>query len=208
MVDQRARVVVQSADRLSAAGLTHCMGGRSEVVLVPAERRAEADVVVVAAYGFTEEVVAGLRRAAGEAPVPVVLVLNEIGAADAVTIAECRVVAVLPRADATVDRLLRVVLAAAAGRGATPAAVVVELLEHVRRSRREVVAPTRREGWLTAREIDMLRLMAEGLDTAEIASTMCYSERTVKNVLSGITNRLNLRNRPHAVAYALRKGLI
>jgi DNA-binding CsgD family transcriptional regulator len=61
---------------------------------------------------------------------------------------------------------------------------------------------------LTAREVDVLRLMAEGLDTAEIAGKLCYSERTVKNVIYGITHRLKLRNRSHAVAYALRSGMI
>jgi DNA-binding NarL/FixJ family response regulator len=50
--------------------------------------------------------------------------------------------------------------------------------------------------------------MADGMDTAEIATKLSYSERTVKNVFYGLTNRLHLRNRPHAVAYALRKGMI
>ena len=54
----------------------------------------------------------------------------------------------------------------------------------------------------------MLRLVADGLDTSEIASRMCYSERTVKNVLHDLTTRLQLKNRTHAVAYAVREGLI
>ena len=45
-------------------------------------------------------------------------------------------------------------------------------------------------------------------DTSEIASRMCYSERTVKNVLHDLTSRLQLKNRTHAVAYAVREGLI
>ena len=44
--------------------------------------------------------------------------------------------------------------------------------------------------------------------TVEIASILCYSERTVKGVIHGITSRLQLRNRSHAVAYALRNALI
>ena len=54
----------------------------------------------------------------------------------------------------------------------------------------------------------MLRLVADGYDTAEIAQQLAYSERTVKNVLHDVTTRLQLRNRSHAVAYALREGLI
>ena len=42
----------------------------------------------------------------------------------------------------------------------------------------------------------------------EIAGKLRYSHRTIKNVICGITRRLNLRNRPHAVAYALRAGVI
>ena len=61
---------------------------------------------------------------------------------------------------------------------------------------------------LTDREVDVLRLLSEGWDTAEIASKLAYSERTVKNVIHDITARLQLRNRSHAVAYAVRQGLI
>ena len=61
---------------------------------------------------------------------------------------------------------------------------------------------------LNLREVEVLRLVSEGFETAEIAGQLCYSERTVKNVIYAITNRLNLRNRQHAVAYALRAGVI
>ena len=61
---------------------------------------------------------------------------------------------------------------------------------------------------LATREIEVLRLVADGCDTHEIADKLAYSERTVKNVLHDVTTRLQLRNRSHAVAYALRQGLI
>ena len=61
---------------------------------------------------------------------------------------------------------------------------------------------------MEAREIEILRLIGDGLDTAEIATTLSYSERTVKNVLHDVTSRLQLRNRSHAVAYALKQGMI
>jgi DNA-binding NarL/FixJ family response regulator len=56
--------------------------------------------------------------------------------------------------------------------------------------------------------VEVLRLLADGLDTSEIAHKLAYSERTVKNVVHDVTTRLQLRNRSHAVAYALREGLI
>ena len=53
-----------------------------------------------------------------------------------------------------------------------------------------------------------LRLLAEGYDTAAIADTLAYSERTIKNVIHDVTSRLHLRNRSHAVAFAMRTGVI
>ncbi len=61
---------------------------------------------------------------------------------------------------------------------------------------------------LSARESSVLRLMAEGLDTAEVAEQLSYSESTIKGVLAKIMLRLDARNRAHAVALAVRAGLI
>jgi DNA-binding CsgD family transcriptional regulator len=41
-----------------------------------------------------------------------------------------------------------------------------------------------------------------------VGRQLFYSERTVKNIILDITSRLELRNRAHAVAYAIREGLI
>jgi DNA-binding NarL/FixJ family response regulator len=65
-----------------------------------------------------------------------------------------------------------------------------------------------RESVLSGREAAVLQLISEGLDTAEIAEQLCYSIRTVKSVVHEVTRRLHLRNRAHAVAYAIRLGLI
>ena len=54
----------------------------------------------------------------------------------------------------------------------------------------------------------MLRLLSRGESTREIAAGLSYSEKTVKNIVHDVTSRLDLRNRTHAVAYALRQGLI
>lgn len=204
-VDKRVRVIVEAGDHLTMAGLTSYLGESPQITLVADQRRELADVVVVAVGKLTANVVSGLRQAAAETVVPVVLVLDEVSEADVLTVAECRVVAVIPRGAATGERVLRSVLAAASGGGMMPPNLVAELLEHVRRL---LVAPVTEDGRLTARELDVLRLIADGLDTAEIAGALSYSERTIKNVFYGMTTRLNLRNRPHAVAYAMRKGML
>jgi DNA-binding NarL/FixJ family response regulator len=58
------------------------------------------------------------------------------------------------------------------------------------------------------REIEVLRHLSEGKDTTEIAEAMAYSERTIKNIIHDVTTRLKLRNRSHAVAYAMKSGII
>jgi DNA-binding NarL/FixJ family response regulator len=63
-------------------------------------------------------------------------------------------------------------------------------------------------GRLDGREREVLRLIADGLGTVEIAKRLNYSERTVKNILHRLLTRMNLRNRAHAVAYALGNGLL
>ena len=54
----------------------------------------------------------------------------------------------------------------------------------------------------------MLSLIAAGHPTREVAQQLCYSERTVKNVLHDVVTKLNARSRSQAVAFAVREGLI
>ena len=206
---EKVRVALHATDPVSAAGLTRLLESRADLTLVGEAHRAEADVTVIGTDRLTPEVVAGLRRAAAEVGRPVVLVVREINESELLTAVECRVVGVLPRAGATPERLAHSVHAAAAGGGVLPPHMVGELLKHVERLQREVLTPHGlNSAGLNPREIDVLRLMADGMDTAEIAGKLCYSERTVKNVIYGVTHRLKLRNRSHAVAYALRAGMI
>jgi DNA-binding NarL/FixJ family response regulator len=68
--------------------------------------------------------------------------------------------------------------------------------------------PTLSVAGLTKRERDVLALVAEGYSTREVSTRLCYSERTIKNVIQEVTVRLNVRNRTQAVAYAVRNGWI
>ena len=61
---------------------------------------------------------------------------------------------------------------------------------------------------LTDREQQVLTLIAAGHPTREVAERLCYSERTVKNVLHDVVTKLNARSRSQAVAFAVREGLI
>jgi DNA-binding NarL/FixJ family response regulator len=66
----------------------------------------------------------------------------------------------------------------------------------------------RQSARLTDREQQVLALIADGHPTREVAERLCYSERTVKNVLHDVVTKLNARSRSQAVAFAVREGLI
>jgi NarL family two-component system response regulator LiaR len=60
---------------------------------------------------------------------------------------------------------------------------------------------------LTARELEVLRLVAQGLSNQEIAERLALSERTARTHVSQILAKLHLANRTQAALYALREGL-
>ncbi|MFD8500234.1 LuxR C-terminal-related transcriptional regulator [Amycolatopsis sp. NPDC059657] len=203
---QDITVAVYAPDPITAAGLASQLG---PFTVAGWEQRADAGVLVFGTERLTPEIVLQLRRLSTEQAKPVVLVVSQIGEAELLPAIECGVVAVLPRAATTAERLAHAVRAAATGGGILPPSLLGELLKHVERLQREVLDPMGlNTAGLTTREIDVLRLMADGMDTVEIAEKLCYSERSVKHIIQGVTSRLNLRNRPHAVAYAVRAGVI
>jgi len=62
-------------------------------------------------------------------------------------------------------------------------------------------------GALTERQLEVLRLVADGLTYREVGERLCLSERTVRFHMAEIINRLHLQNRSQVLAYAARYGL-
>jgi len=61
---------------------------------------------------------------------------------------------------------------------------------------------------LTARELDVLRLLAEGADNAAIGESLSISKHTVKQYVTNILEKLELQNRVQAAVYAVRTGVV
>lgn len=204
----RIPVAVFASDPLSRAGVAAQLRSRPELTLTESDSPGSARVGVVVADGVDEYALRTLRvlQPLGCRTVLVTPELDDTGLAAAV---EAGVAGFVRRAEATGDRLAQAISAAARGEGTVPPDLLGRLLEQVGRLQRQVLHPRGLVlNGLSGREIEILKLVADGLDTGEIARTLSYSERTIKNVLHDVTSRLQLRNRSHAVAYALRQGLI
>ena len=111
--------------------------------------------------------------------------------------------------DAPVDDLLGAVRAVAAGDAQLSPAVTKRLLDQV--ARRLPAAVDRDDALLeelTARELEVLRLLAVGMSNAEIGGALVVSEATVKTHVSSVLGKLGLRDRVQAVIYAYENGLV
>jgi DNA-binding NarL/FixJ family response regulator len=205
---ERIATYIHAEDPISWAGVASQVRPRPEVRVLNQEEADQATVALVVADRVGPgalRVIRSLRQR----DVAVVLVVVELDDVALVAAIEAGIAALVRRSEATGDRLVSVIGSAAAGRAEVPADLLSRLLNQVGQLQRQVLAPSRMSfAVLADREVEVLRLVADGLDTAEIASRLSYSERTIKTVLHDVTTRLQLRNRSHAVAYALREGLI
>ncbi len=203
------RVVVRATDLLTQTGLVTHLRGRDEIRVVAGRQSTNADVVLLAADRVTGAGVGAMRAAVESCHAPAVLLANRVDD-DLDALSEHRVVSLLFRDATDIGSLVRMVVDVAR-QG------VVDGGEVQRRLRLRADPPGGdhsgllggpSEPVMTPREIEVLRLIADGWETSAIAGELCYAERTVKNIIHGITSRLNFRNRTQAVAHALRTGLI
>lgn len=180
---ERIGVVVCDEQVILRAGL---------VALLSADRALRVTAALpgqTAGHGADVAIVSSRAARETRFPCPIVIVTDErpalLGA-----VAGNEVAGVLHRGSLTVAQLLATVHAAAAG-----------LRVEVQQGRRLHAA-------LDPRALQVLELLAGGCSTREIAARMNYSERTIKNVINELQERLQARTRAQAVAHAMRRGLI
>lgn len=207
------RVAVHASDPILHAGTVASLSAAHDVVVLSAdlsttgvdEIEAGFDVAVVVADSLDEHTSDTLARVRRCGP-RVVLVVESVDGRAVLAAVEAGTGALLRRAEASSERLLQAVRRVAEGEGMLPADVLGRLLQ--RGQTKEPTTGRLTFGGLTQRELTVLRLVAEGYSTAEIANQLTYSERTIKNALHDLAMRFQLRNRSHAVAFAVREGLI
>jgi DNA-binding NarL/FixJ family response regulator len=206
---ERISVLVQALDPISEGGVKAALRSRAEVWVVDEDSITPHTVAVVVGNAVDEAVQRMLRSARSKGLQRVIAVVDALDDAGLLTAAESGVSGLVRRSEATPDRLVQVITSVHEGAGVVPPDMLGRLLSQVSRLKDHVLTPRGMNfTGLTDREADVLRLVAKGFDTQEIAKELSYSERTVKNTLHDITSRFHLRNRSHAVAYAMREGLI
>jgi DNA-binding NarL/FixJ family response regulator len=110
--------------------------------------------------------------------------------------------------DSSIDQLIAGIRAAANGESLISPQIASRLLQWFRSQAADTDAATQIKTELSERELDVLRLIAMGMDNADIARELFISPKTVKNHISNILMKLQIENRIQAAVYAVRSGLV
>jgi NarL family two-component system response regulator LiaR len=109
--------------------------------------------------------------------------------------------------DSSIHDLMRGISAAAVGESLISPQIASKVLRELRAARPAARASERLRTELTERELEVLRLIANGKDNSRIAAELHISAKTVKNHISNILMKLQIQNRIQAAVYAVRSGL-
>jgi DNA-binding NarL/FixJ family response regulator len=208
MMVGRIPVLVRALDPISESGVSAQLRPRPEVTIVDTAD-SPAAVAVVVAESVDDDALRLVRETRGHGLRQVVLVVSRIEDKELLAAIGAGVCGVVRRAEATPERLVSAVSSAHAKGGVLSPQLVGRLMDQVSRLQNQVLAPRGIElSGLSEREGEVLRMIALGMEVAEIAKKLSYSERTIKNTLHDVLCRFHLRNRAQAVAFVIREGLI
>lgn len=198
-------VLILARDPISRAGVEGQLHSLPEISVQHPSVGRQPDVALIVADTVDDWVLFSIRTFRQHSLSPIVVVADADGPAETMALnAGAR--GMLPRSLAERDRLAWTIRKVYRG---DPVFV------RASQERPEPAPPLEPQGQVVARvaalnerDRQVLRLLADGCDTSEIARKLAYSEPTIKNVIQRLFEQLKARNRVHAVALALRSGLI
>jgi DNA-binding NarL/FixJ family response regulator len=206
--DDHIEVYISACDQVSREGVVGQL--RGQPVTAVEERDLTSSVVgLVVVEEVDDKTTQQIRSLRQRGVEKIVVMATRVEDGGLLAAVEAGANGFLRRSQSTASRLVETLRTAASGDGALPPDLLGRLMGQVGRLQRQVLNPRGLTfTGLTDREVKVLKLLADGFDTVEVGHQLFLSERTVKNIVHDVTSRLNLRNRTHAVAYALRQGLI
>jgi len=110
--------------------------------------------------------------------------------------------------DASIQELVSGIQAAARGEALISPNIAAKVLQRIRATSAQPEIEELIRAELSEREIEVLKLIANGKDNAVIAADLHISPKTVKNHISNILMKLQIDNRIQAAVYAVRSGIV
>jgi DNA-binding NarL/FixJ family response regulator len=110
--------------------------------------------------------------------------------------------------DSSIQELIAGIRAASEGESLISPQIAAKVLQRLRAQSKDADAAATIRAELSDRELEVLKLIANGKDNAQIASELFISPKTVKNHISNILMKLQIENRIQAAVYAVRSGIV
>jgi DNA-binding NarL/FixJ family response regulator len=206
MEQRRIRILIVDDHALLRAGLAASIGAESDMEIVAAASDGKQGVELfgqhrpdITLMDLKMPVMGGvdaIRAIRGQCPTAKVVVLSTYDGDDDIYRALQAGAASYLLKDTLADDLVRVIREVFAGGRPVPAAVAQRLADRM-------LQPE-----LTARELDVLRLIARGMRNKEIAAQLRIGEETTQGHVKNILSKLGLHDRTEAVAVAVRRGIV
>jgi DNA-binding NarL/FixJ family response regulator len=110
--------------------------------------------------------------------------------------------------DSSIQELIAGIRAASEGESLISPQIAAKVLQQLRAQSKDTDAAATIRAELSDRELEVLKLIANGKDNAQIARELYISPKTVKNHISNILMKLQIENRIQAAVYAVRSGIV
>jgi DNA-binding NarL/FixJ family response regulator len=184
--------------------LAEAVNGAEAVKLV---RELAPDVVVMDLNMPTMSGVDATRHITAQSPLTRVIVLSisdqDADVMDAIVAGACGYLL----KDSSITEVVTGIRSAAVGSSLISPVIASKVLQRVRATTADTDIAETIRAELSDRELEVLKLIANGKDNAQIAAELVISPKTVKNHISNILMKLQMQNRIQAAVYAVRSGL-
>jgi DNA-binding NarL/FixJ family response regulator len=208
------RVLIVDDQTLFRSGLAHLLGADERISVVgqavdgieavQLAKTLKPDVVLMDIKMPNLDGIEATRRIIAENPNTKVLMLSTFDSDNNVIQALKAGASGYVLKDAQASSIISSLLAVVAGERVMASAVANRVLEMLT----GVTTPKEFYDGLTAREVEILRMLATGMANKQIAFKLKISEKTVRNHVSNMYEKLDIYDRAQAVLYAVRKGLV